>query len=186
MTGIICSTAAETKQRAERFIAGLTNPDDKRMMQVWLKHWWGEVTYDLDACVDTLTDTVSYRWYGTDQIGDGVCEDSREFARNMYQSMFDAGLMPGGPFDDEHWAFGESGVTLEATFVAVYPGSMLNGESAQADPNALYLVQWPMVVTLPFDRERWLISGEIMYAGAPTCIEPADASTVRRLLGRED
>jgi hypothetical protein len=185
MSAIKCSTAPDTRRRVEGVIADLKNPDHKRMLQTWLRHWWGEVVYDIDACIETVTDKISYRWYGTDQIGDGVHEDSRDFARTMYQSMFDAKLMPGGPFDQERWAFNDWGLTLEAVFSSVFPGSMLKGKSAQPKPQGLYLVQWPMVVSLPFDRERWLIAGEIMYAGPPMQIEPADTSTVRRLLGRD-
>jgi hypothetical protein len=180
-----CSTAPETRRRIEAVIAGLEDPDHKRMLSVWLRHWWGEVTYDIEACIDTLTETASYRWYGTDQIGDGVHEDSAAFAQGMYQSMFDAGLMPGGPFDEERWAFGDWGLTLQAVFTSVFPGAMLKGASAQPDHEGLYLVQWPMVVAHPFDLARGLMQGELMYAGPPLHIEPADAGTIRRLLGRE-
>jgi hypothetical protein len=180
---IQCSTAPQTRDRVKTVIAGLNDPKQKAMLEVWLKHWWGEVIYELDDCISTITEDISYRWYGTDQIGDGVHEDSREFARTMYQSMFDAKLMPGGPFDKERWAFGDWGMTLEAVFTSAFLGSMLKGASAQTDPNALYLVQWPMVVTFPFDHERQLLRGEIMYPGAPFQIEPTDLSTVSRLLG---
>ncbi len=185
MAGLVSSTAPETRRRIDAMTARLENEDHRAMMAVWMRHWWGEVIYDIEACIDTVTDNISYRWYGTDQIGDGVHEDSSIFARGMYQGMFDAGLMPGGPFDQERFAFGDWGLMMEAVFTSVFPGSMLKGKSAQADPEALYLVQWPMMVSHPFVRDPWRMSGEIMYAGAPTGIEPADRATVERLLGRK-
>jgi len=186
MSTIKCSTAPETYRRVEALLARLDNPNHKRMLKVWLQHWWGEVIYDLPMVMETVADDIAYRWYGTDQIGDGVDEKSAEFARNMYQAMFDAQLMPGGPFDNEHFAFGEQGLTVEGLFIGVFPSLMLKGNSAQPDPNQLYLVQFPMVVVVPFDCEKWLMKGEIMYAGEPLIIEPTDAATVRRLLGRND
>jgi hypothetical protein len=42
-----------------------------------------------------------------------------------------------------------------------------------------------MMVAIPFNIEKWLMKGEIMYAGAPLHIEPTDPATVRHLLGRE-
>ncbi|KJS09651.1 MAG: hypothetical protein VR73_01545 [Gammaproteobacteria bacterium BRH_c0] len=183
MSGIQCSTAAQTRQRVEAVIASFDNPNHKRMLEVWLKHWWGEVMYDLPAVMATVTDDIAYRWYGTDQIGDGMDQQSADLARTMYQSMFDAKLMPGGPFDNEHWAFGAKGLTLEALFIGLFPGSMLKGKSAQPDPEQRYLVQFPMMVSTPFDCDNWLMKAEIMYAGAPLNIVPADAQTVQRLLG---
>lgn len=184
MTGIQCSTAPETRRRVQDQLARLENPRHRRMLEVWLRHWWAEIVYDLDAVMATVADDIAYRWYGTDQIGAGVEENSAEFARKMYQSMFDAQLMPGTPFDHERWAFGDWGLTLEALFVGAFPGSMLKGRSAQPDAQGLYLVQFPMMVSVPFDCERWLMKGEIMYAGAPLQVEPTDAQTIRRLLGR--
>jgi hypothetical protein len=185
MSKIKCSTAHETRRRIESVLAGLGNPSHKQMLQTWLKHWWGEVVYDISAVMETVTDDISYRWHGTDQIGDGVCEDSSEFARKLYQSMFDAQLMPGGPFDGERWAFSNWGLMMEALFTSVFPGSMLKGSSAQLDPNGLYLVQWRMAVSHPFNPETALMAGEIMYAGAPLHIERTDRAMIRRLLGRE-
>ncbi|MAT52775.1 MAG: hypothetical protein CMK32_16485 [Porticoccaceae bacterium] len=186
MTTIHCSTAPETRDRIESLIKRIDDPRHRRMLEVWLKHWWGEVIYDLTMVMETVTEDIVYRWHGTDQIGDGVDASSADFARNMYQTQFDAELMPGGPFDQEHFAFGEGGLTLEGIFVAVFPGAMLKGRSAQPDPEQLYLVQFPMVVTTPFDCDRWLMKGEIMYAGAPLNIEPTDAAAVRRLRGFGD
>ena len=185
MTGIQCSTAPQTRARVQALIARTDNPRHRRMLEVWLKHWWGEVIYDLEMVMETVTDDIVYRWYGTDQIGDGVDASSADFARKMYQAQFDAQLMPGGPFDQEHFAFGEQGLTLEGVFVSALPGALLKGKSAQPDPEQLYLVQFPMVVVTPFDCERWLMKGEIMYAGAPLSIEATDKATIRALLGRD-
>jgi hypothetical protein len=183
MNSIKCSTAPASRRRVEDVIAGLQNPAHKHMLQIWLQHWWGEVVYDLDAIMETVSEDISYRWFGTEQLGGEIYEDSSEFARSMYRSMFDAKLMPGGPFDGERWAFADWGMTLEAVFTSAFPGAMLKGKSAQSDPDQLYLVQWPMMISFPFDRERWLMKGEIMYPGPPQKIEPTDRATISRLLG---
>ena len=181
MTSI--STAPETRARALALSERLANPEHKAMMDLWLEHWWGEVQYDIDPVIRTLSKDVTYRSYGAATFGE-VAIDGIDATRTMYQSMFDAGLMPGGPIDDERFAFGDWGMVMEGVFTAVFAGEMLSAGAPGLKPDGLYRMRWHMVVTLPMDMKAGLIKGEIMYPGPPLSIDPSDAAEVARLLGR--
>jgi hypothetical protein len=178
------STAPESRARAAAFAKGLADPTQRRMLETWLDHWWAEVVYDIDTAMRTVSDDVSYRMYGAATMGEGLEIDGKEAARSVYQSMFDDGLMPGGPFDEEKFSFASWGMMMEALFTAVYPGAMLPGV-AGLEPETLYLMRWRMVVSFPFDLETGVLKGEIMYPGPPVSLEPTDRGEIARLLGRQ-
>src|SRR3546814_19529998 len=47
------------------------------------------------------------RWDGTERLGQPRTARSREIARAMYGGMFETYQTPGGPFDQERWAFAD-------------------------------------------------------------------------------
>jgi hypothetical protein len=181
---MVLSTAPESRARTQALIRETEVPEHRRMLQIWLDHWWAEVVYDIDTAMSTVTENVWYSFFGFPMYGEPQKITSREGARQVYQSMFDDGLMPGGPFDEERWAFGTWGMTLEAVFTSVYPGRMLSGLPQPLVPDLLYLIRWPMTVVFPIDLEKNQLRAEIMYSGEPFSIEPSDRATIARLLGR--
>ncbi len=178
------STAPECRERILALIDRSEDPWARHCLQIWLKHWWAEVEYDLDTCLATITKDVVYKWDGSEQLGGRLHESSHDFARSMYGGMFETCQTPGGPFDNERYAFGDWGMIVEGDFTSIMRGSFLNMPDFTADPEKLYLVQWSMTVTVPVDRESGLIAGEIMHVGAPRHAEPSDEAGVARLLGR--
>lgn len=188
MTLLPHSTAAETRQRIVTLRETLDNERDRAALDIWLRHWWAEIAYDLDEAVNSLSEDVAYRWFGTNQIGDGgngLDASSREFAHGMYKQMMDAGQMPGGPFDNERFAFADWGLMMDATFTTVFSGRNLHHGSAQSEPDGLYLVQFQMAVVHPLDFTRNEMRGEIMYASAPLHVQPATSADISRLLSRK-
>lgn len=177
------STAPETRDRIAAMADRLTNPDHKAMMAIWLDHWWGEVIYDIAPVMRTLSPDVMYRSYGARTFGDTIAIDGHDQARAMYLSLFDAGLMPGGPIDDEKFYFGDQGVMFEGVFTSVFPGQMMPGVPG-LKPEELYLVSYRMAVSHPFDLKAGVMKGEILYPGPLMSIEPSDRATIARLLGR--
>jgi hypothetical protein len=178
-----CSTCAEVRVRMDQRIAAETIPEHRRMLELWRDHWWGEVVYDIDAIMATVTPEISYRWHGTAAFGPGIVIDSEAAAREMYLAQFAAGLMPGAPFDAERIALGSWGMAWDARFTMAFPGSAVAVPGATLAPDRLYLMQLDMAVFHPFDRETGKMAGEIMYAGAPFNIEPTDRATIAHLLG---
>lgn len=178
------STAPESYARTRELFDLLDDEWSRRCLDVWLRHWWGEVQYDLETCIATITPDVVYRWDGTERLGEPLNAHSRDFARTMYSEMFESHQTPGGPFDQERWAFGEWGLMMEAVFTSVMRADFVRDERPSAEPTALHLVQWPMTLIIPVDRESGLMSGEIMYAGAPLHVEPCDIAMTLKLLGR--
>src|SRR3546814_19708790 len=63
---------------------------------------------------------------------------------------------------------------MEAVFTSVMRADFIEAERASAKSDELRLVQWPMTLVIPVNRASGLISGEIMYAGAPLNVEPCD------------
>src|SRR3546814_2457780 len=102
----------------------------------------------------------------------------------MYGGMFETYQTPGGPFDQERWAFADWGLMMEAVFTSVMRADFIEAERASAKSDELRLVQWPMTLVIPVNRASGLISGEIMYAGAPLHVEPCDRAMTFKLLGR--
>jgi hypothetical protein len=179
------STAPETRVRLLGLVNSLSDPDQQRMLQIWLHHWWGEVVYDIDAVRATMSHDIRYRCYGADTFGKDIAIDGIAAAEAMYRAQFDRGLMPGGPFDDERVAFGAWGMSIDAVFTSVFPGEMLPGVTPRLDAEALYLVTWRMAVAHPMDAKKGLMSGEILYPGPPLSIAPAGRDTIAYLLGRK-
>jgi hypothetical protein len=177
------STAPESRARAAAMAKQLANPAQKAMLEIWLDHWWAEVGYDIDTAMRTLSDDVVYRMYGASTFGDALAIDGKDAARATYQSLFDAGLMPGGPFDDEQFSFAPWGMMMEAVFTSVYTGQMLPG-IAGLEPESLYKMRWRMAVSFPFDLDAGVLKGEIMYPGPPLSMAASDRAEIARLLGR--
>jgi hypothetical protein len=180
-----CSTCPETRARFQKRIEALTDPWHREMLQIWLAHWWGEVRYDIDAVMATITADISYRSYGTSVFGPPVVFNSAEQARVMYIGYFEAGLMPGCPFDNERLAFADWGYCFESVATLAFFGANVLIPEKQLAPEQLYLVQIPLTVVTPFDKVAKKMSGETLYMGAPLAIEPTDRGTIARLLGRE-
>lgn len=175
------STAPQTRARVAALAQGLAS-EQRAMLDLWLDHWWAEVVYDIDACMRTLSADVCYRSYGARIFGEPIMLDGAMNARVMYQGLFDAGLMPGGPFDEERFSFGAWGLMMEALFTSVFPGHMLSGVP-DLDPHGLYKICWRMSVAHPMDMSARVMQGEIMYPGPLIAIEPADRAEIKRLLG---
>jgi len=178
------STAPETRARLLALHTALPDPNQRRMLQIWLDHWWAEVVYDIDTVCATLSEDVAYRSYGAVTFGGDIRIDGIDAAAAMYRALFARGLMPGGPFDQERISFGDWGLHMDAVFTSVFPGDMLPGLALRPDPDALYLIRWHMAVAHPMDLRRSVMRAEIMYPGAPFLVEPAGRDTIEHLLGR--
>lgn len=178
-----CSTCLEAKIRWQQRIEETPNPRHRKMLEVALKHWWAEVVYDIDTVMATVTPDIVYRSYGTTAFGPPVVFDNALQARAMYLAQFDAGLMPGGPIDNERIALADWGFSAEGLYTLAFPGAALSLPDQTLDPEQLYLVQIQMSVITPFDAAGELMAGEILYMSSPLIIEPTDRDTIARLLG---
>src|SRR3546814_21053085 len=75
------STAPECRARTLSLLDDLANEWSRQCLGVFLRHWWGEVQYDVDTCPSTLEPDIVYRWDGTERLGQPRTARSREFAR---------------------------------------------------------------------------------------------------------
>lgn len=184
-------TCIETRDRIASFIATLDNEDHRTMVQVWSDHWWGEVVGDIDAIMATMPDDPAYQVYGPIDKGPMMQIEgkpgSAAIARIMYEQMLAADQLPGPPFENEKFVFTPFGMIVDSHSLSVAPGAALAGlvgdPSYAEDPDQLYLVRGPVSMIVPFDFERKLMLGELVYTGVPFSIEPVDHSIIRELLG---
>lgn len=178
-----CSTCLESKAHWDDSAKAMENPRHRKMLEIGLKHWWAEVLYDMNTIMETLTHDATYRSYGSSAFGPPVAINSAQEARAMYQSQFDAGLMPGGPIDNHRFACADWGFATEGLYTLAFPGAALSLPDRRLEAEQLYLLQIHMSVITPFDAAGELMAGEILYMGAPFNIEPTNRETIARLLG---
>src|SRR3546814_15416248 len=102
----------------------------------------------------------------------------------MYGGMFETYQTPGGPFDQERWAFADWGLMMEAVFTSVMRADFIEAERASAKSAERRPVHWPMTLVIPGNRARGLISGAILAAVAPLPVAPYPRAITFNLLGR--
>jgi hypothetical protein len=177
-------TLPTTSAMFERFDAvaeNIADPEHRAMLRVLRNHMYGEVIGDLDLTMSTMPANPHYRTHGSTALGSFTMDDAKD-VRAAYQSMLDIGLVPGCPSEDERWSFASWGLAVEANCTMVYPGALMVNYDSTLDADGLYLVRWKAASIFPFDTERMLMLGEIVYMADPTSIEPADESTFAQLI----
>ena len=102
----------------------------------------------------------------------------------MYIAMLASGLLPGMPFENDQWAFGDWGLTHQAEHVGVFSGAQLSGFNPGLKQEQLYLVRIPLMMVIPYDAERDLMRGEIAFVGDPLSVELAESGDKDILSGR--
>jgi hypothetical protein len=169
-------TTSATLERVDAMADAVADPQHRAMLRVWRDHFFGELVGDLDLTMSTMPDNPRYRTYGS-QAFRSFDYDTADEARSVYEEVLKVGLVPGCALEDERWSFGSWGLHMEGTCTAVFPGAWLINYDSTLDPEGLFLVRWNGSHIFPFDTERMLMMGEIVYLADPTTVEPADAST---------
>jgi hypothetical protein len=174
-------TTSATLERFDTMTDTIPDPQHRAMLRVVRNHIYGEIIGDLDLTMSTMPANPHYRTYGSAALG-SYNLDTGEEVRAAYQSMLDLGLVPGCPWEDERWLFSSWGLAVEATCTMVWLGARLTNYDSTLDPDGLYLVRWNTASFFPFDVERMLMLGEIVYMADPTTIEPTDVATFATLI----
>lgn len=143
------------------------------VMDINAKSVWLAMKYEIPAM----------RRSGGGAIVNTASASTQRIQRGMYLAQFDAGLMPGGPIDNERIACADWGFSADGLYTLAFPGSGLSLPKQVLDPEQLYLVQIQMSVITPFDAAGELMAGEILYMSSPLAIEPTDRDAIARLLG---
>lgn len=174
------STVRQALRRLDAAIADEASPRNRAMLEIFRKHWWGEVTNDLHMIMATLpAEHVHYRFDGHPLVmGEKVEFHTTAEARAMYQRVIDAGDHIAGSFDDERWAFGDWGLMFEATLHGLYHGSLFADRIPGLDSEGLYLISYRSVSLHPMDKEARQMLGEIVYSGSPLGFEAVGADTL--------
>lgn len=181
----------ESRNRTNQLIASLCSDRNIKMAQKYLDHWWGECLWQLepianiDAVLDTMVERPLYRSYGSKVLGPHINFQSREEARTMYRAMLDNGLLPGMPFENDHWAFGDWGLSHEAEHVGFFTGAQLAGYDPNLDRQLAYIARIRVMMVIPYDAERNLLRGEIAYLSDPIGVELAEPGDKDLLCGRK-
>lgn len=177
-------SATQALQRMEQTIAAETNPRNRAMLEIYRKHWWGEVTNDIEMIMATLPPRdVHYNFDGHPFVmGEKLEFHTTAEARAMYQRVIDQGDNLAGPYEDERWAFGDWGLMFEGTLHGIYRGSMFAGRIPDLDPQQQYLISYRSVSLHPMDIEKGLMLGEIVYSGAPLRFEPVSEDMKKAIL----
>jgi hypothetical protein len=172
-------------RRLREAIDGEASARNRLMLDIYRRHWWGEVTNDIDMIMATLPERdVHYRFDGHPFLMGEVVEFfTAAEARALYQSVIGQGVNTAGPFENERWAFADWGLVFEATLHGVYYGSMFDADALGLDPSALYWLSYPSVSLHPMDVDRKLMLGEIVYSGKPTRIEPVGDDVMKAMIG---
>lgn len=175
----ILSTSGETLSRIDAVIQQLEDPRHRAMLQSFRRHWYGEVTGDLDAAMAELPDDSHFAVLGALASGQPFEVNSAQEHRAVYQMMLNLNLNPGGAFSSERFAFGHWGMVMEGVYSNVVWGNMLDNVGDFA-PSELYLFHVPIVMVCPFSAAGKM-QGKKDYLSAPLSVEPADRSTLKRL-----
>jgi hypothetical protein len=171
-----------TKKRIVELMNSVASPSARIMLSLFVDHWWGEVTDDLDTVVSTCATDIHYASYGSDWMGPHINFRGVDKARKMYDEMLSAGLLPGGPFEAEKVSFAEWGFHLTADFTGLFPGEIINRYDSTRSKSDLYVVRWPMTVVTPIDVNRKLFLGEVAYVGMPLEIAVAEPNSRASLM----
>ncbi len=174
-------TTSAMFERFDAMVDTIADPQHRGMLGVVRNHLLGEIIGDLDLTMSTMPANPCYRTYGSTAMG-SFNFDTADEVRATYQSMLDAGLVPGCPWEDERWSFAPWGLANEATNTMVFPGAWLPNYDPKLDADGLYLVRWKTAAIFPFDTERMLMLGETVYMSDPITVEPADESTFAQLI----
>jgi hypothetical protein len=174
-------TTSAMFERFDAMVEATADPQQEAMLRVVRNHLLGEIIGDLDLTMSTMPANPCYRTYGSTAMG-SFNFDTADEVRATYQSMLDAGLVPGCPSEDERWSFAPWGLANEATNSMVFPGAWLLNYDPKLDADGLYLVRWKTAAIFPFDMERMLMLGETVYMSDPITVEPADESTFAQLI----
>lgn len=173
--------AKETVARIDVLLESLDNPLHREMLMAFRTHWWSEVVGDIDTAMSVMPDDVIFKTTGSVPSGQPFELHSATEQRALYQAQIDMGLTPGaGTFFDERWAFADWGMTLEAVWVFVMYGSMLEGVGSY-EAEQLYLVESPCVAVMPY-RGNGVLGGEIFYFGDTLSVEPTDTETLNWII----
>lgn len=178
------ASATRSRQQMEHTISAERNSRNRAMLEIYHKHWWGEVTNDIDMIMATLPPhDVHYRFDGHPFVmGETIEFHTTTEARAMYQRVIDHGGNLTGPFEDARWAFGDWGLMFEGTLHGIYRGSMFAGRVPDIDPQQRYLISYKSVSLHPMDIEKGLMLGEIVYSGVPLRFDPVTEDTRRAIL----
>jgi len=179
------STARESLARLNARIAAQTDPVRKGWLSTYRDHWWGEVVGDVDAVMATMSrGPISYTFDGhpfmVPDVGMAAVE-TYEDTRRMYEGVVALGVKMAGPVDDERVSFDEHGVIVSCVLTTIYPGVYLTKHSEPVDPEGLYLLRWPNVTIVRFDKDG-LMMGEDIMNGAPILVKKVDASQIDSLI----
>jgi hypothetical protein len=179
------STASEALARLNARIAAAQDPRHKNWLTTYRDHWWGEVIGDVDAVMATMSrGPISYTFDGHPFMtpDKGLASiASYEATRAMYDGVVAMGVKMAGPVDDEQVYFSDKGLSLHCVLTAIYPGVYLTKHTEPVDPNGFYLMRWPNVTIIQFDRDG-LMMGEDIMNGAPILVQKVDKSEVNSLV----
>jgi len=175
----ILSTAGETLARIDALADALDNPRHRTMLQAFRRHWYGEVTCNLDAAMAELPDNSFFAVRGAMASGQPFEVNGAKAHRAIYQHMVDLKLNPGGAFSGELFAFADWGLIMEAVYSNVVYGRMLENIGGY-EADSLYLMHLQMTMVCPCSRTGRML-GKRDYIAAPFSVEPANRSTIERL-----
>ncbi|MAT50990.1 MAG: hypothetical protein CMK32_07390 [Porticoccaceae bacterium] len=178
------ASVTECYRRIQSAIDGESNQRNRQMLEIYRRHWWGEVTNDMDLVMSTLpADKVHYRFDGHPFVmGEGLEFFTTTEARQMYQRVIDLGDNMAGPFADERWAFSDWGLVFAGILYGLYSGKMFAGRIPDLEPDQKYLVSYRSVSLHPMDCERGLMLGELVYSGRLQSVEKASDQLIEALM----
>ncbi len=185
MSAIIRPRASDTIAEINALAETLDNPDHRRMLEVSRDHYWGEVVWNIDGIMATLspTEPISYRFHGGSFLGtDGMTVGSIAEARTLYEGARDSGTVV-GPMRNMHYTFGREGMAHQSVLCIVVRGSMLANYSEPVEEDQQYVVTYNGATYFPFDSDYRYMLGEWVYSGnTPVSLEAIDAAGVEQLV----
>lgn len=175
-------SARDSRERIDAHIATLEKPRDRAMLQIFRDHWWAEVVVDVDTLIALMPDEEAVYYFGGNglMIAEPTEHHGTEAIRTMFQTIADWGVPVAGAIEDEHFAFGDWGMTFEGILSSIYPGKFLPGVPG-LDPEQHYFVKWRIMSSYPIDLERKVMLGGNVYIGSLVHIEPAPADAMERM-----
>src|SRR3546814_1485939 len=90
----------------------------------------------------------------SDWSSDVCSSDLWAGTRARYGGVVAMGVRMAGPLDEERILFGEDGLAIVCVLSAIYPGVFLTKHSEPVDADGVYLVRWPNVTSIRFDRSE--------------------------------
>jgi hypothetical protein len=155
-----------TWKRVEERLARESDPLVRRNLELVLAHMQAEAKGDIDAVVETLTETPRYV---THDLPDAEAMNPRG-SRDAVRAFYDLTIVQTGAHRlelacDRVIADRES-VMTEGVMRMAYPGRTLAAMGIEVDdPDAYYLYQTRMCVVWPVDAASGKLVGEEAYTG---------------------